>query len=130
MISTSSSNNNNNNNNNRSSNSMQCNSLFLCIYIIIIIIIIIILKQETESRCRLCKEYEETTDHLTSECPSLANNEYIIHHKVCIHLHYSICKRLRTETTENWYSHTPKSVTEQKVITVLWNQRGTRGSDA
>jgi hypothetical protein len=24
-----------------------------------------ILKQEIESRCRLCKQYEETTDHLT-----------------------------------------------------------------
>jgi hypothetical protein len=28
-----------------------------------------ILKEETEIRCRLCKEYEETTGHLTSGCP-------------------------------------------------------------
>jgi hypothetical protein len=54
----------------------------------IIIITIII------SRCRLCKEYEETTDHLISGCPTLAKNEYIIRHdKVCTHLHYSICKK-------------------------------------
>jgi hypothetical protein len=31
-----------------------------------------ILKEEIESRCRLCKEYEETIDHLTSGCPILA----------------------------------------------------------
>jgi hypothetical protein len=43
-----------------------------------------ILKQEIESGCRLCKEYEETIDHLTSGCPTLAKNEYIIRHdKVC-----------------------------------------------
>jgi hypothetical protein len=82
-----------------------------------------ILKQEIESRCRLCKEYEETIDHLISGCPTLAKNEYIIrHNKVCTHLHYSICKKLRIETTENWYSHIPKPVTEHDDITILWNQ--------
>jgi hypothetical protein len=70
-----------------------------------------ILKEETESRCRLCKEYEETIDHLISECPILVKSEYVIRHdKVCSNLHYSICKTLGTETTENWYSHIPKSV--------------------
>jgi hypothetical protein len=61
------------------------------------------LKEEIESRCRLCKEYEETIDHLTSRCPILAKSEYVIRHdRVCTHLHYSICKTLGIETTENW----------------------------
>jgi hypothetical protein len=48
------------------------------------------LKHEIESRCRLCKEYEETIDHLTSGCPTLAKNVYIIRHdEVCTHLRYS-----------------------------------------
>jgi len=34
-----------------------------------------ILKVEIESKCRLCKQYEETIDHLTSGCPILAKNE-------------------------------------------------------
>jgi hypothetical protein len=81
------------------------------------------MKQEIESRCRLCKEYEETIDHLISGCPTLAKNEYIIRHdKVCSHLHYSICKKLGIETAENWYSHIPKPVTEHEDITVFWNQ--------
>jgi hypothetical protein len=35
-----------------------------------------VLKEETESKCRLYKEYEETIDHLASGCPILAKNEY------------------------------------------------------
>jgi hypothetical protein len=59
-----------------------------------------ILKEEIGSRCRLCKEYEETIDHLTSGCSILAKNEYVIRHdNVCTHLHYSICKTLGIETT-------------------------------
>jgi hypothetical protein len=81
------------------------------------------LKQEIESRCRLCKEYEETIDHLILGCPTLTKNKCIIRHdKVCTHLHYSICKKLGIETAENLYSHIPKPVTEHEDITVLWTQ--------
>jgi hypothetical protein len=38
------------------------------------------------------------------------------------HLHYSICKKVRIETTENRYSHIPMLGTEHEGITVLWNQ--------
>jgi hypothetical protein len=82
-----------------------------------------ILKEEIESRCQPCKEYEEIIDHLTSGCPIPAKNEYVIRHdKVCTHLHYSICKALGIETTENWYSHIPKPVCRHEDITVLRNQ--------
>ena len=88
-----------------------------------IIIIIIILKEEIESKCPLCRQYEETIDHLTSVCPILAKNEYLMRHdKVCTHLHYSICKALGIETTDKWYTHVPKPVYEEGDVTVLWNQ--------
>jgi uncharacterized membrane protein len=45
---------------------------------IIVVVVVVVVMMITESRCRLCKEYEETTDHLTSGCPTLAKNEYII----------------------------------------------------
>ena len=62
-----------------------------------------ILKQEIESKCRLCKQHEETIDHLTSGCPILAKNEYLMRHdKVCTHLHYSICKALGIEISDKW----------------------------
>ena len=82
-----------------------------------------ILKEEIESKCRLCKQHEETTDHLTSGCTILAKNEYLMRHdKVCTHLHYSICKALGIETTDIWYTHMPKPVYEEGDVTVLWNQ--------
>jgi hypothetical protein len=78
-----------------------------------------ILKQKIESRRQLCKEYEETIDHLTSGCSTLAKKECIIHDKVSTHLHYSICKRLGIATTENWCSHLPKLITEHEDISVM-----------
>ena len=64
-----------------------------------------------------------TTDHLTSGCPILAKNEYLMRHdKVCAHLHYSICKALGIETTEKWYTPMPKPVYKEGDVTVLWNQ--------
>jgi hypothetical protein len=68
-----------------------------------------ILKKEIESKCRLYKQHEEIIDHLTSGCPILAKNEYLMrHNKVCTHLHYSICKAFGTATTDKWYTHMPK----------------------
>jgi hypothetical protein len=41
---------------------------------------------------------------------------------VHIYIHYSICKILGIETTKNWYTHIPKSVSQHEDITVPWNQ--------
>jgi len=82
-----------------------------------------ILKKEIESKWRLCKQYEETIDHIISGCPSLAKNKYLMRHdKVFTHLHYSVCKALSIETTDKWYTYMPKPVYEKGNITVLWNQ--------
>jgi len=82
-----------------------------------------ILKKEFESKCRLCKQHEETIDHLTLGSPILVKNQYLIrHNKFCTHLHYSICKSLGTESADKWYTHMPKPVYEEGDITVLWNQ--------
>ena len=82
-----------------------------------------VLKEETESKCQLCKQHEETIDHLTSGCPILAKNEYFMRHdEVRAHLHYSICKALGIETTYKWYTHMPKPLCEDGDVTVLWNQ--------
>jgi len=81
------------------------------------------LKEEIESKCRLCKQHEETIHHLTSGCPILAKNEYLMRHdKVCTHLHYSMCKALGIETTDKWYTHIPKPVCEDGDVTLLWHQ--------
>jgi hypothetical protein len=51
------------------------------------------LKEEVDSKCQLCTQHEETINRLTSGCPILAKNEYLMRHdKVGAHLHYSICR--------------------------------------
>jgi hypothetical protein len=42
--------------------------------------------------------------------------------KVGTHLHYSICKALGIETTDKWYTHTPKPVCEHEDVTMFWDQ--------
>jgi hypothetical protein len=84
-----------------------------------------IFKEENGSKCRLCKQHEETTDCLTSGCFILVNSEYSMgHNKICVHLHYSICKALGIETTDKWCTHThmPKPVYEEGDVTALCNQ--------
>ena len=82
-----------------------------------------ILKEEIESKSRLCKQHEQTVEHLTSGCPILAKNEYLMRRdKVCTHLRCSICKASGIETTNKWYTHMSKPVYEEGDVTVLWNQ--------
>jgi hypothetical protein len=81
------------------------------------------LKDEINRRSRLCKHLEEAIDNLTSGCPILAMNEYVMRYdKVCIHLHSSTCKGLGTETTGRRCPHPLKPMYEQEDVTVLWNQ--------
>jgi hypothetical protein len=86
-----------------------------------------IFKEEIDSKCRLCKQHEETVHRLTSGYPFLAKDEYLMRYdKVGAHLHCSICKALGIETTDRWYTHTRararKAVCKQEDVTVLWYQ--------
>jgi hypothetical protein len=83
------------------------------------------LKEEVDSKCRLCKQHEETIVHLTSWCPMLAKNEYLTrHYKVGAHLHHSILKALGTETTDNWRARTH---TNWYVNMRIWQCYGIKG---
>jgi len=65
---------------------------FTLIIIIIIIIIIFtkhyatkILNTETDSKCRLCQQFDERVDHIISACPILAKEQYIKDMIECVH---------------------------------------------
>jgi hypothetical protein len=48
-----------------------------------------ILDTETDSKCRLCQQFDETIDHIISACPILANEQYIKRHdRVSAQLHF------------------------------------------
>jgi len=69
-----------------------------------------IFKEETDSKCWLCKPYEETIDHLNLGCCILVKNEYLKSHgSICAHFHSSLCKTfdrfIKKETFVHWTWH-------------------------
>ena len=86
-----------------------------------------ILNTETDSKCRLCQQFDETIDHIISACPILAKEQYIKRHdRVCAQLHFNICKETGVQLDKkHWYEHVSKSVKTSKggKVTILWNQQ-------
>jgi len=85
-----------------------------------------ILNTETDSKCRLCQQFDKTIDHI-SVCPILAKEQYVKRRDgVCAQLHFNICKETAVQLhKKHWYEHVPKSVETSQggKITILWNQQ-------
>jgi len=61
-----------------------------------------ILNIETDSKCRLCPQFDEKIDHIISACPILAKEQYIKRHdRVCAQLHFNICKETGIQLDKN-----------------------------
>ena len=86
-----------------------------------------LLSTETDSKCRLCQQFDETIDHRKLTCLILAKEHYIKRHdRVCSQLHFNICKETGVKLgKKHWYEHVPKAVETSQgcKITVLWNQQ-------
>jgi len=82
---------------------------------------------ETDSKCRLCQQFDETIDHIISACPILAKEQYIKRHdRVCAQIHFNICKETAVQLDKKHrYERVPKSVetSQRGNITILWNQQ-------
>jgi hypothetical protein len=82
-----------------------------------------ILHTETDSKCRLCQQHDETIDRTISKCPILAKEQYVNRHdKVSAQIRFNICKETGVQLDKkHWYEYVPNSVvTNQggKVTTV------------
>ena len=75
-----------------------------------------IFRTETDSKCRLCQQFDETIDHIISACPILAKEQYTKRHdRVRAQLHFNICKETGVQLDKkHWYEHVPKSVETSK----------------
>jgi hypothetical protein len=86
-----------------------------------------ILKTETDSKCRLCHQFDETIDRIISACPILAKEQYIKRQdRVGAQLHFNICKETGVQLeAKHWYEHVSKSVETSQggKVTILWNQQ-------
>ena len=60
------------------------------------------LHTETDSKCRLCQQFDEKTDHVISACPTLAKKQYI---KNMTQLHFNICKKIGVNTGISTYQN-------------------------
>jgi hypothetical protein len=85
------------------------------------------LNTETDSKCRLSQQFDETIDHIISACPILAKEQYVKRHdRVSAQLHFNICKEIGVQMDKkHWYEHVPKSVETNQgcKVTMLWNQQ-------
>ena len=81
--------------------------------------------QETDSKCKLCQQFDETIDHI-SAFSILAKEQYIKRHdRECAQLHFNICKETGVQLDKKHrYEHVPKSVETSQggKETMLWNQ--------
>jgi len=78
-----------------------------------------ILNTETDSKCRLCQQFDETIGHIISACPILVKEQYIKRHDgVCAQLHFNICKKtgvqLDKKTCMNMCQNRQKQIKEAR----------------
>jgi len=69
-----------------------------------------IFNTETDSKCGLCQQFDETIDHIISACLILAKEQYTKRHDgVCAQLHFNICKETGGQLgKKHRYEHVPK----------------------
>jgi hypothetical protein len=65
-----------------------------------------------ESKCRLCQQFDETVDHITSACPVLTKEQNIKRHDTaCDQIHCNISIEIRSKLyKQQWYEHVQQSV--------------------
>jgi hypothetical protein len=61
-----------------------------------------ILQTETDNKCRLCQQFDETVDRFISACPVLAKEQYIKgHDSVCAEIQFNICRETEVKLDKN-----------------------------
>jgi hypothetical protein len=86
-----------------------------------------ILQTETDSKCRLCQQFEQPAEYIISAHPVLAKEQYIKRHdRVCAELHFNIRKEIGGKLNNKYqYDHVaiPVETSPEGKVTVLWNQQ-------
>ena len=79
-------------------------------------------KTANDSKCRLCKEKEETVDHLVSTCSKIAQTDYKErHNKVASMLHWNLCKKYHLPAADKWWEHKIEKVLQNNEAKILWD---------
>ena len=76
-------------------------------------------KTQQNSKCRL---WDETINHIISECSKLTPKEYKIRHDLVGRvIHWELFKKFKFDYTNKWYMHNPVSVLENDTHELQWD---------
>ena len=78
-------------------------------------------KTQQNSKCWLCGDWDETINHIISECRKLAQEYKARHDLVGKLIHWEMCKKFKFDPTNKWYTHNPAPVQENDTHKLLWN---------
>ena len=79
-------------------------------------------KEIDSTICRLCRCKVESVKHLLRNCTFFLNGGYKRRHdKVCLNLHWSLCKKYDIAVADKWYQHKPDAVMENEKVKLLWD---------
>ena len=84
-----------------------------------IIIIIII---ETDNKCTLCKQFDETAELIKSACPIFAKEQHTKRHdRKCAQLYFNISKEIGVKLdNEHWCDRVPKPVETSQMVRLTY----------
>ena len=78
--------------------------------------------KDISNKCILCETHVENVLHTVSVCSILAQKEYKKRHdKVCLNIHWALCKKYGVKVRERWYEHNVESVIENDIVKILWD---------
>ena len=79
-------------------------------------------KTQQNSKCRMCFNSDETVNHILSECPKLAQKEYLRRHNwVGKRIHWELARKQGFPIASKWYEHSPEAVLENEDFKILWD---------
>ena len=81
-----------------------------------------IYRKDVSNKCRLCGTHVENVLHIVSGCSMLAQKEYKRRHdRVCLNIHWALCKKYGVKVCERWYKRKVESVIKNDIVKILWD---------
>ena len=77
---------------------------------------------DTSPLCRICREHNESVEHILNHCQKLANSEYKQRHdRVAAAIHWGMCIDSGFEISTSWFLHYAEKVLENDRYKILWD---------
>ena len=78
--------------------------------------------KDVSNKCWLCGTHVENILRIVSGCGMLVQKEYKRrHNKVCLNIHWALCKKCGVKLCERWYDNKAESVIKTDIVKILYN---------